>query len=351
MSEEGSTPRPEFDWIEIDKIQANPDNPRGRFARDYDPAFGYLKESIAEVGILVPLVVRQLGDGTYRLIDGERRFQAARALNKRRVPAYIITEQLGDEAIRWRMFHIHMTRRPWDPVEQCKASKALYAGLLTKYGDERSLKLVDEYSRVTGMDRSTAADRVRFLRWPEHITERIYAGAHEKTEVEPYTYMVEIERSIIEPAFKNYPEYFEKVKVGEVREFLLKKLEEKVVRAGEEARHAGVVTRSTIRGPERQKVIAILDRLVRDAKYTFSDARDDFHREFPEAAEAKIKTPWALLKAAADLSRALATYDPERVEETRGRGAVERDDLVDALNDLGKAIEVFLERLRDAVGA
>lgn len=350
VNEEKLTGRPAFEWIDIDKIERNPQNPRGRFVRDYDPGLGYLKDSIAEVGILVPLVVRPLGDGNYRLVDGERRFEAAKALNMRQVPAYIITEKLEDETIQWRMFHIHMTRRPWDPAEQCKASDSLYDRLVAKYEDERAPKLIDEYSRITGMDRRTAEDRIRFLRWPKEIKQRIYAGIEEKLSAEPYTYMVEIERHIIEPAQKNYPEYFEKVDVNKVRAFLFKKLEEGVVKAGEEARHAAVVARSRVSGRDREKVIGILRRLVKDARYTFSEARDDYYEEFPEAAEATIRTPRALWKAASELRQALLIYDPQRVLETRGRGAVDRDDLIDALKALPKAIEMFLERLHEAMG-
>jgi ParB/RepB/Spo0J family partition protein len=307
VSGEGSTSAPDFEWIEIDKIEPNPQNPRGQFVRDYDPGFGYLKDSIAEVGILVPLVVRCVEGGKYRLIDGERRYEAARALNMKRLPAYIITQDLDDEQVRWRMFHIHMTRRPWDPVEQCKASNTLYAELWDKYRDERSPKLVDEYSRITGMDRRTAEDRVRFLRWPDDIKQRVYASMGEKSIVEPYTYMVEIEKQIMEPAQKNYPEYFREVKASEVRAYLLSKLEAGVIKAGEEAREAAVITRSSASGPDREKVIAILDRLVKTATYSFAEAREDYYEEFPQAEEARIRTPRALWKTASELWQALVT--------------------------------------------
>ena len=72
---------PSFENIRISSIVLNPHNPRGVPVREDDAKFIYLRESIAEFGILVPLVViGPLEDNRYMLIDGERRFEAAKAL-------------------------------------------------------------------------------------------------------------------------------------------------------------------------------------------------------------------------------------------------------------------------------
>ncbi len=70
-------------------IEANPENPRG--AVEDDASFERLVSSIAEVGILVPIVVREMPSGRYQLVDGERRFLAARKLRLSKVPAHVLS--------------------------------------------------------------------------------------------------------------------------------------------------------------------------------------------------------------------------------------------------------------------
>ncbi|PZR59586.1 MAG: hypothetical protein DLM50_00295 [Candidatus Meridianibacter frigidus] len=71
--------------IPVDKIRPNPFQPRKKFDEE---TMRELRTSIAEYGILVPLIVREKGDG-FELIAGERRWRAAAALQKPSVPAII----------------------------------------------------------------------------------------------------------------------------------------------------------------------------------------------------------------------------------------------------------------------
>ena len=66
---------PAYREVPVDLIRPNPDQPRRRF----DPeSISALAESIAEAGVIQPLIVRPLPDGRYELIAGERRWRAAR---------------------------------------------------------------------------------------------------------------------------------------------------------------------------------------------------------------------------------------------------------------------------------
>lgn len=102
--------RSELLHIPVDKIRPNPENPRLIFNQERLDA---LAESISQVGILVPLIVFQEDDGRYILLDGERRWQCAKRLNIKEVPANIIAKPSKIENIL-RMFNIHNVREDWE---------------------------------------------------------------------------------------------------------------------------------------------------------------------------------------------------------------------------------------------
>lgn len=77
-----------FNEIELDKIQVNPNQPR----REFDPiALQELADSIAEIGIIQPITLRQLGEDSYQIIAGERRYRASIQAGLKTIPAYIRT--------------------------------------------------------------------------------------------------------------------------------------------------------------------------------------------------------------------------------------------------------------------
>jgi len=102
--------RSELLHIPVDKVSPNPENPRLIFNQE---KLDTLAESISEVGILVPLIVFQDDDGRYILLDGERRWQCAKRLNMKEVPANIIAKPSKIENIL-RMFNIHNVREDWE---------------------------------------------------------------------------------------------------------------------------------------------------------------------------------------------------------------------------------------------
>src|SRR5688572_25692788 len=100
--------------IPPDRIAANPENPRMFF---HDDTIERLAESISQEGMLVPLTVYEhhKGKTTHVLLDGERRWRAAKLINLPSVPAWVIPKPTGFEnAVR--MFNIHMLREEWDEL-------------------------------------------------------------------------------------------------------------------------------------------------------------------------------------------------------------------------------------------
>ena len=74
--------------ISLDLISPNPDQPRRNFDEE---ALEELSASIRELGIIQPLSLRKLDDGTYQIIAGERRWRASRMAGLTSVPAYVRT--------------------------------------------------------------------------------------------------------------------------------------------------------------------------------------------------------------------------------------------------------------------
>ena len=99
--------------IALDAIQPSPDNPRGQV--NIDASFERLVSSIDEVGILVPLVVRELSDGKYQLVDGERRYLAAKQLRLPTVPAHVLSKVDASENLR--KFILASLPKPGDPAK------------------------------------------------------------------------------------------------------------------------------------------------------------------------------------------------------------------------------------------
>ena len=101
--------------IEVDKIRTNPDNPRGKFIRDNDDQFQYLKRSIRELGLLVPIVVQEnQNNDEYLLLDGERRYYALKELGIQKAPAHVLKNEITPEIAKALMFHVHTNRKQWD---------------------------------------------------------------------------------------------------------------------------------------------------------------------------------------------------------------------------------------------
>jgi ParB family chromosome partitioning protein len=77
-----------FALIPINKIKANPDQPRREFEEE---ALAELANSISIHGIIQPITVRYMGDDSYQIISGERRFRASKKTDLKEVPAFIRT--------------------------------------------------------------------------------------------------------------------------------------------------------------------------------------------------------------------------------------------------------------------
>lgn len=141
--------------IEVDLIQPNPEQPRLTFDEE---TIGELADSIKELGIVQPLTLRDNGDGTYRIIAGERRWRASKIAGLQRVPAYIRTA--SDSELTEMALIENIQREDLNAIEVALA----FHKLIDSY-DLTQERLAERL----GKKRSTVANHLRLLKLPAEI--------------------------------------------------------------------------------------------------------------------------------------------------------------------------------------
>ncbi|WP_285757977.1 ParB/RepB/Spo0J family partition protein [Nocardiopsis ansamitocini] len=149
--------------IALTAVTPNPRQPRHHFDED---ALAELKESIAEVGLLQPIVVRKLdGDDKYELIMGERRWRASKEAGLQRIPA-IVRETNDDEMLRDALLE-NLHRQQLNPLEEAAA----YQQLLDDFGATH-----DELAKRIGRSRPHISNTLRLLNLSPAVQRRVAAG-------------------------------------------------------------------------------------------------------------------------------------------------------------------------------
>jgi len=325
-----------LETIEVSKIEPNLNNPRGPLVRDNDDQLIYLKRSIKEFGLIVPLVVQELKGAKkkYRLVDGERRYLALKELGIKDTPAHVILDEIDKDEVKNIMFHIHTNRVQWDACQQCKALEPLYEQLKDKFKEDEN-KIATELVKRTGTNKRTINDRLNFLRWPANIKNMVYDGRPDL-----YWTIAEIEGGIIKPAEKNFPNYFKIVKKDEVRKLLLQKYIDGIVRAATEVRKARYIVRTPKENIEQHKYAStIFDKLVKEVEYTFEEAQEEFLAKFPEAEKMMKPSYRELRNQLLKITTILKEYDISLLSEM----AIEtkKEELNEILQDLESALDDF----------
>ncbi len=141
--------------IELGKISVNPNQPR----REFDPVgLQELADSIAEIGIIQPITLRQLNENAYQIIAGERRYRAAVQAGLKTIPAYIRTA--GDENVMEMALIENIQREDLNALEIALACQHL----LERYGLTQ-----ERLSERIGKKRTTIANYLRLLKLPAQI--------------------------------------------------------------------------------------------------------------------------------------------------------------------------------------
>jgi ParB family chromosome partitioning protein len=148
--------------LPVELVKPNPSQPRTRFDSD---ALTALADSIAASGVVQPLLVRPLLDGSYELIAGERRWRAAQQAGLERVPAVV---RDSEQAERLQVALIeNMVREDLNPVEEARAC----AALVEELGVSK-----EELARRVGRSRPAVSNLIRLLDLPDVVLELLQSG-------------------------------------------------------------------------------------------------------------------------------------------------------------------------------
>lgn len=141
--------------ISLDLIAPNPDQPRTTFSQE---GLEELAVSIRELGVIQPLSLRRLDDGTYQIIAGERRWRAAKMAGLGSVPAYVRTAT--DAEITEMALIENIQREDLNAIEIALTFKKL----IDQYGLTQ-----DRLAERVGKKRATVANHLRLLRLPAEV--------------------------------------------------------------------------------------------------------------------------------------------------------------------------------------
>ncbi len=148
--------------IALTRIAPNPNQPRTTFD---EAALDDLRASIVEFGVLVPLIVRPVGD-KYELIAGERRWRAAQAAHLETIPA-IVRHSDDRESLEVAIIE-NLQRENLDPLEEAMG----FAHLMEAYGFTQ-----EHVATRLGRSRSTVANTLRLLTLSDDVKALVRSGA------------------------------------------------------------------------------------------------------------------------------------------------------------------------------
>jgi len=151
-----------FQELPIEAVSPNPRQPREVFDEE---ALEELADSIKEVGLLQPVVVREADPGQYELVMGERRWRASQRAGLTHIPA-IVRATGNDDMLRDALME-NLHREQLNPLEEAAA----YQQLLDDFGATH-----DELARKVGRSRPHISNTLRLLQLSAAVQRRVAAG-------------------------------------------------------------------------------------------------------------------------------------------------------------------------------
>ena len=162
LFEENDTATTAAELLPILEVEPNADQPRKRFD---DEAMAELTSSIAQHGVLQPILVRPLTRGGYRIVAGERRWRAARAAGLTEIPA-VVREMSDAEAAQLAIIE-NLQREDLNPMEEALG----YRTLMDSYGLTQ-----EQAAAAVGKSRPAVANALRLLKLPASVAELVETG-------------------------------------------------------------------------------------------------------------------------------------------------------------------------------
>lgn len=154
--------------VPVDLVKPNPRQPRAKLD---EAELRQLADSIADHGILQPILVRPLPQGTYELIAGERRWRAAIKAGLGEIPAVLRDGAGGGKADERQSLALalveNMMREDLNPLEEARACLALI--------DQLGLKQ-EEVGAKIGRSRAAVSNLIRLLELPDEVQQALADG-------------------------------------------------------------------------------------------------------------------------------------------------------------------------------
>jgi ParB family chromosome partitioning protein len=141
--------------VRMDDIRPNPNQPRREFD---DDSLQELANSIRQIGVIQPITLRDMGDGTYIIIAGERRWRASQRVGLTTIPAYIRT--VDDENMMEMALVENIQREDLTALEVALA----YQNLIEQHNLTQ-----EQLSERVGKNRATVTNYLRLLKLPASI--------------------------------------------------------------------------------------------------------------------------------------------------------------------------------------
>ena len=151
-----------YQLLPLHKVEPNPDQPRQDFDEEELEA---LAESIRIHGVIQPLTVREMGNGYFQIIAGERRWRAARLAQLSEVPVVVI-EADDKKAMELALIE-NLQRQDLNPVEEALG----YQSLMEDYGLTQ-----EEAAGRVGKSRPAVANALRLLNLSADVLEMVRSG-------------------------------------------------------------------------------------------------------------------------------------------------------------------------------
>ncbi len=148
--------------VKLMDIEPNREQPRKQFDEE---ALSELADSISKHGVLQPLLVRPLTDGSYQLVAGERRWRASRMAGLTEVP--VVVKDLTDSQVAELALVENLQRENLNPLEEANG----YKELGEKFGYTQ-----EQIAEVVGKSRSAVANSLRLLALPKSVATLVSEG-------------------------------------------------------------------------------------------------------------------------------------------------------------------------------
>lgn len=141
--------------LKLNEIEPNKEQPRKTFD---EKALSELASSIERNGVLQPLLVRPMADGSYQLVAGERRWRASRIAGLTEVP--VVIKEMSDEQAMEIALIENLQREDLNPIEEAEGLQLLI---------ERYNLTQEEAAARVGRSRPAIANALRLLGLPDEI--------------------------------------------------------------------------------------------------------------------------------------------------------------------------------------